>query len=70
MRPDQYYLMEKMREWEREHHTPVPETASKLGAAPSRKQRRIVGPVARAVGRRIRVAGQALEEWGVRAPAH
>jgi hypothetical protein len=70
MRPDQYYLMEKMREWEREHRAPTREVAPKLAAAPAAKQRRIVGPVARAVGRRIRVAGQALEEWGVRAPAH
>jgi hypothetical protein len=70
MRPDQYYLMEKMREWEREHHSPSPEAAPKLAAGPTAKRRRIAGPVARAVGRRIRVAGQALEEWGVRAPAH
>ncbi len=57
----QVYISEKLKEAEasRRGRTPAPPPDE----PPGRPRRRVLGPVARAAGRRVRRIGEALESW-------
>jgi hypothetical protein len=59
----QVYVSEKLSEFERERHARPPLTSPHPGP-----RRRVLGPVVRAAGRRVRRAGELLESWGTPRP--
>jgi len=64
MMEQHYYVSEKLRELARDRRAGRPGRPSS-----GRPRRHVLAPLARAAGRRLHRAGEALESWGAPRPA-